>query len=85
MTARVADSTLTYFGLTEEHIMKHWYQSKTVWGGAIALLSAIAGAFGYALGAETQEALVASLTAIGGGVGGVLAIYGRIKAEGKIQ
>lgn len=65
--------------------MKNWYASKGVWGGVVTLLAAILGALGYAFGHESQEALVAALTAIGGGVGGVLAIYGRIKADGKIK
>lgn len=63
---------------------KHWYESKGVWGGIIAMLAAIAGAFGYAVDAEAQASIVELITVIVGGVGGLLAIVGRIKAERKV-
>jgi len=61
--------------------VKPWYMSKGVWGGVIALLAAILGAFGYALGADDQVALADIALSIGGAVGGLLAIYGRVKAS----
>jgi len=64
---------------------KKWYQSKAVWGGLIAVAAAIAGAFGYAVSPEDQSSLVDAIVAIGGGVGGVLAVYGRVKAEAYIK
>jgi len=64
---------------------KKWYQSKAVWGGLIAVAAAIAGAFGYAVSPEEQASLVEALVAIGGGVGGVLAVYGRVKADSYIK
>lgn len=60
---------------------KKWYQSKAVWGGIIALLAAIAGAFGFSVGAEDQSGLVDAALSVAGAIGGVLAIYGRVKAE----
>jgi hypothetical protein len=71
---------------TEEMTMetKPFYQSKAVWGGVIALLSVVAGAFGYSVGADDQIALVDALATGGGAVGALLAVYGRIVASGKI-
>lgn len=64
---------------------KKWYQSKAVWGGLIAVLAAVAGYFGYDVGVEDQQALVDGLIAIVGGAGGVLAVYGRVKADSSIE
>ena len=64
---------------------KKWYQSKAVWGGLIAVAAAIAGAFGYAVSADDQASIVEAVVAIGGGIGGVLAVYGRVKAEAYIK
>lgn len=63
---------------------KKWFESKAIWGGIIALLAAIAGAFGYAVDADTQTNIVELVTVIGTGLGGLLAIFGRIKAEKKV-
>ena len=60
---------------------KKWYQSNAVWGGIIALLAAIAGAFGFSIGAEDQAGLVDAALSVAGAIGGVLAIYGRVKAD----
>jgi Na+-transporting NADH:ubiquinone oxidoreductase subunit NqrE len=64
---------------------KKWYQSKAVWGGLIAVAAAIAGAFGYAVSPDDQASIVEAVVAIGGGIGGVLAVYGRVKAEAYIK
>ena len=64
--------------------MKKWYESKGVWGGIVALLAVIVGAFGYAIAPEDTQGLVDALSAIGGAVGAILAIYGRVKAKDKI-
>lgn len=63
---------------------KKWYESKTIWGGIIALLAALAGAFGYAVDADTQASIIDLVTVVGTGVGGLLAIFGRIKASKKV-
>lgn len=63
---------------------KAWYASKGVVGGVVAVLSVVAGAFGYNLSPEDQEAIVVSIAAIGSAVGGLLAIYGRLHANRKI-
>ena len=64
---------------------KEWYKSKTVWGGLIAVGSAIAGAFGVAVSTDTQDQIAELAVVVGGAVGGLLAIYGRVKAEQQIK
>lgn len=64
---------------------KPWWQSKTVWGGAIALAAGVAGAFGLSIGPDEQEALASAIVGVASGVGGLLAIYGRIKASKAIK
>jgi len=61
-----------------------WYASKTVWGGIVALLAGIAGIFGYAVDLDTQNEIAALAVAAIGSVGGLVSIYGRVKAEKKI-
>ena len=64
---------------------KSWYASKAVWGGLIAVGAAVAGGFGVVVDADTQSQ-IADLIVIGvGAVGGLLAIYGRIKAGKSIK
>lgn len=60
---------------------KSWYTSKSVIGSAVAIAALIAGAFGYEVDAEGQEQI--TLTIIGV-AGGLVAIYGRIKAVKKL-
>lgn len=64
---------------------KKWYESKGVWGGIIALLAAIAGAFGYTVTGDDQQALSEIALSLGGAVGGLLAIYGRVKASKRVK
>lgn len=64
---------------------KKWYESKAVWGGLIAVLAAVAGAFGVDISAQEQSALADHALEFVGAAGGVLAIYGRIKADGRIK
>ena len=61
---------------------KPWYMSKTVCGGAIAVLSAIAGLCGHSIDAGTQDEIVSLVVAA---VGGSVAIYGRLAASKKIK
>jgi len=67
---------------------KPWYQSKTVWGGIIAVAAGILSVFGKNISPEMQQFMtdqaVQIATGIAAAVGGVLAIYGRIKAQGKL-
>lgn len=63
---------------------KSWYASKAVWGGVVALLSGLAGVFGYAVSPDDQTQLASILAAVGATVGGAAAIFGRIKASKSI-
>ncbi len=60
---------------------KPWWQSKTIWGGAIAVASGALGLFGIDVDAATQDVVVQNILMITSGIGGLLAIYGRLKAE----
>jgi len=65
--------------------MKKWYESRAVWGGLIAVGAAAVGAFGIVVDTETQGQ-IADLIVVGvGSVGGLLAIYGRVKAAKPIK
>lgn len=78
----VADAvSSTSSGLADS---KPWYQSKTIWGGAVAIGAAIGGVFGLPLDPATQQGIVEALCLFGSGVGGLLAIVGRIKAQHKV-
>lgn len=60
---------------------KPWYQSKTIIGSFVAVGSGVAAAFGIALTPDDQTAIVDVVVAVGASVGGLLAIYGRVKAK----
>ncbi|MBX3524569.1 MAG: hypothetical protein KF904_00020 [Rhodoblastus sp.] len=67
---------------------KSWYASTTIWGGAVAAVAGLAGIFGYTISPADQAALsdsigqivtlVTSVSALGGGL---LAIWGRVRAS----
>ena len=63
---------------------KSWWMSKTVWGGIIALIAGAAGVFGYTLLPEDQAALVDGGAALAASIGGVIAIWGRVRASKQI-
>ena len=64
-----------------DYEMKEWWKSKTIWGGIVALLSGIAGVFGYTLLPGDQAALVDGGALLAGSIGGLIAIWGRVKAS----
>lgn len=64
---------------------KPWYQSKTIWGGIVALGSAAAGNWGVKVDAASGDALVLALTSAATAVGAVLAIIGRVTADTAIR
>lgn len=64
---------------------KPWYASKTILGGIVALIAGAAGALGVVVSPEDQDLIVQGVLAIGSAVGGLLAIYGRIRATGRIK
>ena len=65
--------------------IKNWWQSKTIWGGIITVVAVALGAFGYTLSGDDQIALVEFVSTIGGAIGGLLAIYGRVKASKAVK
>lgn len=66
-------------------IEKAWWESKTVWGGVIALLGGLAAGFGYVVSPEDQEIISGGIVGIASAVGGLLAVYGRVKATKAIK
>ena len=69
---------------------KSWYQSKTIWGGVIMLIATILQLTGVAtISVGEQATLVDNVIAVVSVVaqlfGGLLTIYGRVRAEGDIK
>jgi len=64
--------------------IKPWWQSKTLWGAIVTLASAALGLAGLDLGDADRQALTELLTSLGAALGGVIAIFGRIKAKDRI-
>lgn len=60
------------------------FASRTVWGGLLALLAGLAGLFGYTVTPEDTATLTELLASVGSAVGGIVAIYGRIRASKRI-
>lgn len=63
---------------------KFWYQSKTVWGALIAIAASLLQAGGIDFDAAGQDQLADNLVALSGAIGGLVAIYGRLKAEKRL-
>jgi hypothetical protein len=64
---------------------KYWWQSRAVFGGLVAIGAGVAGMIGYTIDSDMQEGLVAACTGIAAGIGGILAIVGRVKASKRIK
>lgn len=64
--------------------LKQWYQSRTVWGALIAILASLAQAGGVHVDAATQGDLTGNLVSLSGALGGLVAIYGRVKAQKRL-
>lgn len=63
---------------------KTWWQSKTIWGGLIAVAAAVMKASGADLSLSDQNAIADAIINLSGAIGGILAIYGRLSARGTI-
>jgi hypothetical protein len=64
---------------------KAWYASSGVWGGVLAVAAPIASlVLKVSIGGDEIALAAEALAAIGGGVGGLVAIYGRVKAKDRI-
>jgi hypothetical protein len=64
---------------------KVWWQSKTVWGSIVALLAGVATLAGVKLDATLQDQLAELVVGIVNIVGGAIAWYGRVKAQGALS
>ena len=64
--------------------VKSFFASKTIWGGLIALVASAAAIWGYSITPADQAQIVELITGIGGIIGSVMAIYGRVVATRKI-
>jgi hypothetical protein len=58
--------------------------SRGVWGGIIALLAFVAGLLGYTFSEADQRQLIDLIEPVMAGIGGVLAIIGRVWATKRI-
>lgn len=59
---------------------KSIWASTTVWGGIVALLAGIAAIFGVTFTEADQATLTEALLGISSAIGGIVAIWGRIRA-----
>lgn len=64
--------------------IKTWYQSRTIWGAIIAISASLAHAGGYNLSAADQGQLADAILSLAGALGGLMAIWGRMKASAKV-
>lgn len=65
--------------------MKAWYNSKTIWGALIAVFAPLIQLAGVPLPIESQDELANGLVTVVGGIGGLLALYGRLSATDRLQ
>jgi hypothetical protein len=63
---------------------KSWIRSKTIWGGAVAVLAGALGLFDYTITPPDQAELSQLLESLASTGGGLLAIVGRIVASKRI-
>ena len=54
--------------------------SKAVWGGIIAILASVAAVWGIKIAPDEQARIVELVIAIASGIGGIMAIWGRVTA-----
>ena len=65
--------------------IKNWYESRTVWGAALALAASLAGLLGVEVEGLASEEAVVALTAAASAVGAAVAIFGRFDARTRIR
>ncbi len=65
--------------------MKAWYQSKTVWGALVVVMAPLLQVVGLNLPRGVEGELVEGLMTVADGVGGLIALYGRLSATRVIR
>ncbi|MDS7596554.1 hypothetical protein [Agrobacterium tumefaciens] len=65
--------------------IKPWYQSKTVWGALIAVFAPLLHVVGFNLPAGFESELAEGIVTVAGGIGGLVALYGRLAATKTIR
>lgn len=65
--------------------VKGLLQSKTVWGCVVSILCIVFMQFGIEVDESSKAELVNQLVTLGGVIASVFAIYGRLKADTKVQ
>jgi len=64
---------------------KNILESKTIWGGMVAVLAAVIGLGHYTISPADQAGLTDLLTNGAAVIGGMLAVYGRIVASKEVK
>ncbi|MDH0615336.1 MULTISPECIES: hypothetical protein [unclassified Agrobacterium] len=64
---------------------KAWYQSRTIWGALIAVFAPLFSIAGLDLPAGMEGELAEGLVTVAGGIGGLIALYGRLSATRAIR
>lgn len=63
---------------------KNWYESRGVWGAVTTIIVAVMALVGYTVDADSHAQLTDLLLALGAGIGGIFALWGRIAARQRI-
>ncbi len=64
---------------------KAWYYSKTIWGALIAVFAPLLHAAGLNLPGGVEAEFADGLATVAGGIGGLVALYGRLSATTTIK
>ncbi|PNQ25498.1 hypothetical protein C2E26_08490 [Rhizobium sp. YIC5082] len=64
---------------------KAWYQSRTIWGALVAVFAPLFSIAGLDLPTGLQGELADGLVTVAGGIGGLVALYGRLSATSAIR
>lgn len=85
IAAKVIDRVLSNPTVAQVTTPIEWWKTQSIWGSIISVASVLAGALGYAVSAEDQAVLAASLAAVGVAIGNGLAVYGRLTTTRAIK
>lgn len=67
--------------MADAKLSKPWYASVGVWGGLVAIAAPLVGAlFHVTISDADMASITDALTGIGTAIGGLLAVYGRVRA-----